>query len=75
MASKMLRASIYLLVVVALFFFGLALALEFGVRTIPLGSAYVVDLNPSPIPTRIGLLVSAMAALLFMVDRLTLKRS
>lgn len=71
MASGLLRASIYLLVIAAIFFFGLALAIEFGVRTIPIGTSYVVDLRPpSDTPTRLGILVGGIAALLFMVDRL-----
>lgn len=71
MASRVFRSAIYLLVIAALIFFGLAIAIEFGVRTIPLGPSHVIDLSPSnAAPIRIGLLVGGMAALLFMVERL-----
>lgn len=71
MGTRFLRWAFYLLVAAAMFHFTAALLIEFRVHTIPIWPGYVMDLPfQSAAPIRIGLLLSGLAALLYMIYRI-----
>jgi hypothetical protein len=71
MAGQIFRGMIYLFLAGALLMLATALAIDFGVYTLPIGFGWVVDLPPeSVVPIKIGLIFLAIAAALFMAQRL-----
>lgn len=70
MIKRLLRGAFYLLIAAALVHFGFALAIEYGVRTVPIWPGYVMDLPfQSDAPTRIGMILAGISVLFYMVSR------
>lgn len=71
MAGQIFRGIIYLFLAAALLMLAAALAIDFGVHTMPIGFGWVVDLPTDSIaPIKLGLILLAIAAALFMAQRL-----
>lgn len=71
MIRKLVRVAFYCLILFALIFFGFALAIEFGVRTVPVWPGWELDLPyRSDAPTRIGMLLAGIAVLIYMASRI-----
>lgn len=70
MMKRFFRGMFYLLLAIAFIFFAFALAIELGVRTVPIWPDYVLDLPfRSDGPMRIGMLLTAISALFYMGSR------
>lgn len=71
MAGQIFRGIIYLFLAAALLMLAAALAIDFGVHTIPIGFDWVVDLPiENIVPIKLGLILLAIAGALFMAQRL-----
>lgn len=71
MAAQIFRGVIYLFLAGALIMLGFALAIEAGVAIMPLPFGYEMVLAENSVqPIKLGLLLLAVAAALFMAQRL-----
>lgn len=71
MTGHIFRGVIYLLLAGAMLMLAAALAIDFGVRTVPIGFGMVVDFPiDNAVPIRTGMILFVIAAALFMAQRL-----